>query len=246
MSRFGILTVEEVAQELHASPDFILKEMETGRLKAFRLDGEWRTTEESVHAMIAMLLGGAENKTGQTDSKEMSTETKGLPTMKQLTSMQWQRIDPFRHLWPTERGEPGNYEDYDEAYTLHLRVNDKSVPLVIGFCDREAAGMKNRRRAIVFWGVVGAAMVPVIEFSGANDFAKTGTMASVIRADDSRKHIGPNTPLPAGYDDVPTGIYNTLVVGPYASGSRCVIAHKTDFAVMVRHALLRSKQKGWL
>ena len=243
MSRsLNILTPEEVAEELQTTSEKVIAELEAGRLKGFQFAGEWRTTGSAVLHMVASLLGEDSNHVSTTDKTTRldSKEQKGIPTMKQLASLQWDRT-AFKHFWPTET-EP---EVYEEAYRIKTQVNGKEIPLLIGFCDREAAGMMNRRRAVVFLGEQAHTVYPLVEFTGSNDFDENGTMASVIRAD-GRKQCRPSQPLPAGYDDMPNGIYNQIVNGPYASGSRCVIAHNTDFAVMARHALLRAEQKGWV
>ena len=240
--RLNILTPEEVAEELQTTSEKVIGELEAGTLKGFQFAGEWRTTEEAVRAMIDSLSNETPNQVKTTIESESANneESKGIPTVKQLASLQWNRTT-FEHFWPTET-EP---EVYAEAYQITTQVRGKEVPLLIGFCNRKAAGMMNRRRAVVFLGKQENSVYPLVEFTGANEFDENGTMASVIRGD-GRKQCRSHQPVPSGYDDMPLGIYNQIVNGPYASGSRCVIAHNTDFAVMARHALLRAEQKEWL
>ena len=248
MSRkMNILSAEDVAEELQTTTDKIVAELEAGRLRGFRFAGEWRTTEESVRAMIDDLLKlsilSMERRTAinLNSAEDLDCQDqKGIPTLKQLTALQWNETT-FQHFWPTET-EP---EVYTEAYQITVQVKGKKIPLLICFCDRDAAGMAGRRRAVVFLGDKTQAVYPLVEFTGANDFSASGMMASVIRAD-ARKQCRANQPLPVGYKDMPVGIYNNIVSGPYASGSRCVVAHNTDFAVMTRHAILRAEQKGFI
>ncbi|MGI4788286.1 MAG: hypothetical protein ACRYFS_05495 [Janthinobacterium lividum] len=245
--RMNILSPEDVAEELQFTKEQVIAELEAGTLTGFKFAGEWRTTEQSVVAMIEAL-----SKQSVTSSiKEATASTsipedvdnqnqKGIPTLKQLTALRWNQTT-FEHFWPTET-EP---EVYEEAYQVKVQVKGKEVPLLICFCDREAAGMVKRRRAVVFWGDKTRSVYPLVEFVGANDFSATATMASVIRAD-ARKQCRADQPLPIGYEDMPVSIYNNIVSGPYASGSRCVVAQNTDFAIMARHALLRAEQKGFI
>ena len=245
--KMSILSPEEVAEELQSTKEQVIAELEAGTLTGFKFAGEWRTTEEAVRTMIEDLLKQSVIPTEKEITTSPNTkedldhqDRKGIPNLKQLTGLQWNKTS-FQHFWPTET-KP---EIYVEAYQVELRVKGKKMPLLICFCDRDAAGMAGRRRAVIFWGDTTSSVYPLVEFVGANDFDTTGTMASVIRAD-ARKQCRADQPLPTGYEDMPISIYNNIVTGPYASGSRCVVAQNTDFAVMTRHALLRAEQKGFI
>jgi hypothetical protein len=47
-----VLTVSLVAERLITSPDAVIAELEGGRLRGFKVGGEWRTTEEDLLAFI--------------------------------------------------------------------------------------------------------------------------------------------------------------------------------------------------
>ncbi len=164
--------------------------------------------------------------------------------MENFQSMSWVKQDGFTYLWPQtkgedENGEPlQNKETFDEAYQATIAVNGKETPFVIGFCNRAAAGMDERRRAVVFKGELGKTLYPQVEFAGANNFATSGTMVSTIRVE-GRKSIKPGETVPAVYADMPLAVYNEVVVGPYSMHCMAVVAYKTDFAVMLRHAVIR-------
>ena len=245
LNRINVFSPEDVARELQSTPDQVVAELEKGRLKGFKFAGEWRTTEEAVLAMIEGLTEQfAKISEEAVTKKPVSEKTdnqdqKGIPDMKQLSSLQWKQTT-FEHFWPTQT-EP---EIYPEAYQVEVEVKGKKISLLICFCDRDAAG-RGRRRAVVFLGSKDHAVYPLVEFTGANDFDETGTMASVIRLD-ARKQCRTDQNLPAGYEGMPVGVYNLIVKGPYASGSQCVVARYTDLAVMTRHALLRAEQKGFI
>lgn len=246
LNKINILSPEDVAEELQSTPDQVIVELETGRLKGFKFAGEWRTTEEAVLAMIEDLskqfatVSAEEARANKSVSEDTDfRDRKGIPKLKQLSSLQWKQTT-FQHFWPTET-EP---EVYAEAYQVEVEVKGKKISLLICFCDRSAAG-RERRRAVVFLGDKAHSVYPLVEFTGANDFNETGTMASVIRLD-ARKQCRTDQALPVGYGDMPVSTYNLIVTGPYASGSRCVVAQHTDLAVMTRHALLRAEQKGFI
>lgn len=159
--------------------------------------------------------------------------------MEQLKEMNWKQVKPFVYQWPKtlKEAQGAGREHYDEAYQSVVKTGGKEIPFLIGFCNRPGAGMADRR-VIVFKGEEGRTLYPLVESSGANDFATSGVMASIIRSAD-KKSVRPNEPVAPGYERMPIGVYNQVVVGPRSWNCRCVKARKTDFAVMVRHALIR-------
>ncbi|MEO7715588.1 MAG: helix-turn-helix domain-containing protein [Capsulimonas sp.] len=162
-----------------------------------------------------------------------------LPTLEELRELEWEPAQPFLHQWPNAKEK----ELQDTAFSQIIEIDGKHISLAIGFATRDTASMAARRHATVFWGDIGRTLYPLVQFAGANNFEETGLLASIIR-DGSRKTVPADAALPCGYEEMPVGIYNDLISGPYARKSRCVIAHKDDFAVMAKHALLRSQQKG--
>ncbi|BDI28602.1 hypothetical protein CCAX7_006530 [Capsulimonas corticalis] len=162
-----------------------------------------------------------------------------LPTLDELRELEWETAQPFYHQWPNSKEK----ELQDAAFTQIIEIDTKHISLVIGFATRDTASMPARRHATVFWGDIGRTLYPLVQFAGANDFENSGLLASIIR-DSGRATVAADAPLPSGYEDMPVGFYNDLISGPYTRKSRCVIAHKDDFAVMAKHALLRSQQKG--
>src|SRR5262249_29961199 len=146
-----------------------------------------------------------------------------------LADAQWRRVDPFEYQWPKKKTEPDKPpETYEEAYAMRVSLAKREVQLLIGFCNREAAGDKERRRAVVFlgyhtilhqykasfggWRPPGLhdvvwmgrlpSLYPLVEFSGENReaFAVTGRMASVIKLP-SGEHLRPGDPVPPEYAD---------------------------------------------
>ena len=242
--KLSVLQPGEVAEILKVTEEAVLAEFEAGRLKGFRIGGEWRTTEQFVLEMITsptnVPTGDSSQKLSSSVPFSAGSHRKGVPPMSYFQAMSWQQIDGFDYQWPHKAAEaPGtNLESYDEAYQSVITLNNQEVPFVIALCDRAAAGMPDRRRAVVFKGRAGHTLYPITEFTGSNDFAETGKMASIIRLE-GRKPVRPGDALPHGYEDMPTGVYNEIVVGPRAWHALAVVAHKTDFPVMVRHAVLR-------
>lgn len=102
--------------------------------------------------------------------------------MEQLKEMNWKQVKPFVYQWPKtlKEAQGAGREHYDEAYQSVVKTGGKEIPFLIGFCNRPGAGMADRR-VIVFKGEEGRTLYPLVESSGANDFATSGVMASIIR-----------------------------------------------------------------
>ena len=151
--------------------------------------------------------------------------------------VRWQAGALFHHVWPD-----GTKEKYDTAYEADVPLSSGTRHFVIGYTNRSAAGMKDRRRVIVFLGHV-PQITPIVEFSGTNDYAQTRRVASVIK-DPSNRHVRSQSQLPVEYQGVPTVIYSDVVIGKNAARSLAVLADNDDRDLMLRHAIIRAKYKG--
>ena len=236
-----VMSPTEVAEYLQITEAEAIAVLESGRIKGFQVGKHWRTTEQYVLDMINSAVGV--QTTAQTKAAgaaiSRNDDIEGVPTLQQLQQMTWRNVGGFQHNWPQTKDAPvDNIEMFDEGYEASTTINDEVVNFVIGFSNRQAAGMKDRRRAVIFKGRVGQALYPLVEFAGANDFATSGTMVSIIRMR-GRVPVKPGDILPDAYQGMPTGVYKEIVVGPYAWNCIGVVAHKTDFHIMVRHAALR-------
>jgi hypothetical protein len=240
--KISVLLPEEVATLLKTTSEAVIAEMEAGRLKGFRIGNDWRTTQQYVMDMISMPVHASGSTPAQRSAlPTIGPDTKGVPTLDQLKALHWQKLDRgMEYQWPRRADEPDgtNLESYDEVYQSTLDLDGREEPFVIAFGNRPSAGMNDRRRAVIFQGEIGGTLYPKVEFSGANDFAISGLMVSVIRRD-GRKPVRMGDALPADYKGMPTALYNQIVVGPRAWNCIAVVAHKTDFSVMLRHAVLR-------
>ena len=241
MSSFPVvLTLEEAAQRLRASPEQIAAELEAGHLDGFKLGDAWRTTEAALLAFM-----GISTPTPSERAPAMTATATAPPSVlvdfrTLLGNAEWRPIEPFDYQWPKEKGKVQPPEHYEEAYEARVKLAGREQAIRIGFCNRESAGDKNRRRAVVFLGTY-----PLVEFSGENSdaFAQTGRLASVIKLP-SGQHLRPGDSIPPEYDGFRLVTYNELVVGPYAAASLAVVAHKDELSVMAHHGLIRAYGKG--
>ncbi len=231
-----VLTLEAAAEQLRASPEQVKAELEAGRLDGFKLGDEWRTTETALLKFIGISIPNPPERT----SAMTATATEAVDFASLLAGTDWKAIKPFDYQWPKEKGKDQPPEHYEEAYEARVKLAGRDRVIRIGFCDRESAGDKDRRRAVVFLN-----QYPLVEFSGENNpsFAVTGRMASVIKLL-SGQHLRPGDPIPREYEGFPIVTYNQLVVGPYAAASVAVVAHKKDLGLMARHGLIRAHWKG--
>ena len=237
-----IFTPDEVAAMMKVSVKEVLNELEGGTLRGFRFAGQWRTTEDYLNERVGSqdLIKQGVDTTRELERRgatNQATEWE-IPTLEQLRSIQWNAIGAFDHQRPELRGKPLVPEHFDEGYRVVIMRNGVEVVFIIGFCRRDAAGLVGRGRAVVFRVGPRGTKYPVVEFVGANDYDVTGNMGSIILSG-GRRSVRPDEVVPAHYGDMPLGLYHEIVAGPRARHSRCVVAHRTDFPVMLRHALLR-------
>lgn len=243
MSSFPVvLTLEEAAQRLRASPEQIAAELEAGHLDGFKLGDEWRTTEAALLLFMGISTPTPNERTPAMTATVAAPAPPSSPVdfRTLLGDAEWRSIGPFDYQWPKEKGKVQPPEHYEEAYEARIKLAGREQAIRIGFCNRESAGDKNRRRAVVFLGTY-----PLVEFSGENSdsYAQTGRLASVIKLP-SGQHLRPGDTIPPEYDGLRLLTYNELVVGPYAAASLAVVAHKDDLSVMAHHGLIRAQSKG--
>jgi excisionase family DNA binding protein len=231
-----VLTTAEIAALTRTAVDDVVAELEAGRLRGFRIGTEWRVTENALRVFMEGELMSA--------SRKETIAAFGSVTLmsdrdKQLKA-QWTQRAKFAYTWPDGRSK----ETYDVAYEAEVALTSGLYHFVIGYTNRTAAGMRERRRVIVFLGTV-PRIVPVVEFAGSNDFDQTHRLASVIK-DRSGHHVRSDPQLPPEYQGMQTVIYSDVVVGPYAARSLAVLADSEDRDLMLHHALIRASYKGYV
>jgi hypothetical protein len=266
-----VLTVEAAAQRLVTTPEKLLTELEADRLEGFRIGDEWPTTEAALLKFMGICTTAPEERSAMMIAAPTKSARQSLNFASSLADADWRRVDPFEYQWPKKKTESDKPpESYEESYATGVTLAKREVPLLIGFCNRESAGDKDRRRAVTFlgyhpslypskirfggWQPPGLQDVvwmgrlphlyPLVEFSWENSeaFAVTGRMASVIKLP-SGEHPRPGDPIPPEYADFARTTYNQLVVGPYAATSLAVVAHKDDLNLMAHHGLIRARER---
>jgi hypothetical protein len=148
----------------------------------------------------------------------------------------WQPCEPFQFTWP-----PGNTENYTIAFETDVTLRSGTYHFVVGCTTRPSAGMDDRQRAVVFLGQP-PRLIPLVEFSGANDYAQTGLLASLIK-DTNNKRPRTEAEIPSDYKGMRTDIYRNIVQGRSASQTLAVVAHKDDYDLMLHHAIIRARYK---
>ena len=132
---------------------------------------------------------------------------------------------PFTYEWPNRRKE-----DFDKAY--EGKVGLKKI--VIGFTHSSMHG--KRRKTVVF-----VDRRPLVRFKAADDYDRSGLMASVVKTID-RKQLRPEDPVPFEYSGFRIELYRTYVDEPHTSKNMAVICKKDDLQTMAAHALIRADQ----
>lgn len=229
---FKVWTPEQIAECTQTAVEDVMAEIKAGHIACFHIGGQPRVTEAALQAFMAGDVhqpgDGAPGTAGQSPQLQSVA----------ISPVLWKPRSKFIYTWPDGKTK----EPYAEAYEADVSLSSGKHHFVIGYATREAAGIKDRRRVIVFLGHV-PQIVPVVEFCGANDFTKTKRVASVIK-DSGNKHVRSQAQLPAEYQALPTAIYSEVVIGPYAAKSMAVVADDNDRDLMLRHAIIRARYKG--
>jgi len=208
-----VYTVEETAEFLKTSTKTILDEIEVGRLEAFMVGSEWRTTDKSITEFISR--GG---------SKPAGT----APVRQPSSKLELQQVVAFQYTWPN-----GYTEEYPFAYEGMVSGDNRHFEVKIGIGERVAAG-KNRKRVTVFLNGR-----PTVEFAGADDFENSSLVASVVTLP-NKKRLKPHQPVPDEYRSFDIRRYDSVVKGPRAATTMAVVAKIDDFDTMVSHAIIRA------
>jgi excisionase family DNA binding protein len=213
-----VLTPDEVADYLKVSPELVLKELEVGRLRGFKVGSDWRCTDTALIEYI-----------GKNTSASASNQLEDRKSEHEITD--FIEIGSFNYQWPLAK------EYFENGYETTRTINNREYTFRIGFTDRQAAG-QIRRRVVVWmdnW--------PLVEFAGGNNYGIDGLLASVIKVE-SGKQLRPSGKIPDEYKDFRLARYDSAVRGPYASRNMAVIVSKDDLETMLRHAIIRAKWKG--
>jgi len=212
-----IMTIEEAADYFKIDKDVIVKELEQGYLRGFKIGAEWRFTEANLAEFI------------NRNHHSPSTEQLSSSTL-QYETTDFAEIGPFDYKWPV--GE----EHFESGYETARTINGREHTFKIGFTDRFAAG-RIRRRIIVWinnW--------PLVEFAGGNGYETDGLLASVIKTQGG-KQLRPSGKISEEYKNFRIARYDSIVQGPYASRNMAVIVQKDDLESMIRHAIIRATLK---
>lgn len=209
----NIYTVEEVAGLLKTDIQVVTKEIEVGRLEAFKIGTEWRVTGTSIADFI---------KNGGSLAGEDTTGK--LP----YSNLQLQKTLAFSYTWPDR-----SIEEYSEAYEGTVNVDSKQVLVKLGIGKREATG-RNRKRVVIFLDDR-----PTVEFVGVDDFSESKKIVSVVTLP-NRKRLKPRQTVPSEYRSFDLVRYNTVVTGPRAMSVMAVITNIDDLNTMVSHAITRA------
>lgn len=212
-----ILTPDELAEYLKVSVASIVKELEEGHIRGFKIGPDWRITDVS----LLEYLGNHHNVSIVGQSKALNPEG-------EITS--FNEVGQFDFHWP------GSEEHFENGYETSRTINGRTYVFKIGFTDREAAGQIRRR--VVVW----LDKWPLVEFAGSNDYESDGLLASVIKVK-SGKQLRPSEKIPDEYRNFQIDRYDSIIQGPYASRNLAVIVSKDDLESMLRHAIIRAKSK---
>jgi excisionase family DNA binding protein len=213
-----ILTPDEIADYLKVGSDAVLKELEAGHLRGFKIGSEWRCTDGTLLDYIGRNVNSL--LVNSASSRELVCE-----------STSFTEIGEFDYQWP------GGSEHFGSGYETTRKFNGRTYTFKIGFTDRLAAGQMRRR--VVVW----IDNWPLVEFAGSNDYESDGLLASVIKVEGG-KQLRPSGKMPDEYKHFHVARYDSVVQGPYASRNLAIIVSKDDLESMLCHAIIRARSKN--
>lgn len=209
-----VLTLKEVADYLKTDGDSVVKEMDEGHLRGFKVGPEWRCTDTSLLEYI-----------NRNHTISMASQSEN-PELKYDTS-DFVEVASFDYQWPTSQ------EHFESGYETTRNINGRTHTFKIGFTNREAAG--RMRRKLVVW----IDNWPLVEFAGGNNYEADGLLAGIIKVQGG-KQLRPSARIPEEYRNFRIARYDSIVQGPYASRNMAVIVHKDDLKSMLEHAIIRA------
>ncbi len=213
-----ILTPDDIAGYLKVSSSVVLKELEDGHLRGFKIRSEWRCTDAALLDYVGKNINSS--FVNRSESKKP-----------EYASASFTEIGNFDYQWPLTS------EHFENGYETTSKINGRTHTFKIGFTNREAAGQMRRR--VVVW----MDNWPLVEFAGSNNYESDGLLASVIKVEGG-KQLRPSEKIPNEYNDFRIARYDSMVQGPYASRNLAIIVLKDDLESMLRHAIIRAALKN--
>jgi hypothetical protein len=221
-----VLTLEEISSFLRVSKESLDLEINSGRLATLKIGSDVRILKHDFIEFLELAKGY--NRENAHPVNENGPATSRMPGF----DLQLEPSEPFSYKWPN-----GNQECYEEAYNGTIRTGSGVKAVHIGFAERASTG-KVRKRAVVFID-----KRPLVEFVGADDFEKSGSMLSLVKHKNG-KQVRPGERILPEYKHLKIEPYNDYVTGPHASSNLAVVCSCKDLSVMVEHALLRLRKGG--
>ncbi|MBN1690849.1 MAG: helix-turn-helix domain-containing protein [Dehalococcoidia bacterium] len=216
----NVLTPDEIASYLKVDVKMVLKEMEIGNLRGFKIGLEWRSTDTDILQYINSMQDSimrSKSPSGRQINREDRTD--------------FVEIGAFDYQWPKSK------EHFEKGYEATKLIGSRSYTFKIGFTDREAAGRMRRR--IVVW----RDNWPLVEFAGGDTYESDGLLASIVKLKNG-KQLRPSEKIPEEYNGFRTARYNSIIQGPYASRNMAIVVASDDLESMLRHAIIRGRQKN--
>jgi hypothetical protein len=172
-----------------------------------------------------------------------STITADAVSLKEL-AIQVEPMSGITYVWPD-----GEHNEYKDSIGATARQGDRKAHFIIGKAraQKEQLGQIRWRYNVFLASTPGntQSLTSVLDFVAGNNFDQDHPMASLIRHRDGRLVKGSDS-APPEYTEFRLAPFNSLVRGPYARSGLAVVASKDDIESMIRHAVIRAVQKGWL
>jgi hypothetical protein len=240
-----VLLIDEVADILRCSTQDVEAEIESGKLKAFQVSGQLRVLESELHRFVS---GSPPVQVhapfaGEKGADRSSTVPPDSSIDNRLHILV-ESMPAFTYVWPD--GEPNEYKS---PLSVTVESQRRKAYFVIGKARPPKKQLGQLRWRYNFFltstPCSSQGLISVLDFVGGNQFDHDHLMASLIRNRDGRL-VKESEAIPPEYMDFRLDQFNKIVRGPYARSGLAVVAEKDDIRTMIRHAVIRAIQKGWL
>ena len=156
--------------------------------------------------------------------------------------MKTEPVEPFQFTWPD-----GQSSDYKDPVAVTARTDGKTAHFIIGKVNVPSLGRRRWRYNLFLTTAPRKTqgLLPVLDFVSTDDFNETQRLASLVKYRNG-KMVRTSEPVPQEYASFELAQFNELVDGPYSRSGLAVVSRADDVDTMVRHAIIRSIQRGWL
>jgi excisionase family DNA binding protein len=218
MSLPELYTIEDAAKWLKVSPEAVECEINSGRIAAFKIGGEWRIADTILRGLVETTL----------NRESKSVEPIWEPNFSLSQSAE------FDYKWPSDY-----VEHFINVHEGQFKVGDELFSAKTGECKREAYG-RERKRIVIFFNDY-----PNTEFVETDNPADH-FFTFLPGNTNPRQHLRPGETIDRKWQSFTICEISEVVDGPRTGNGLGIVLPYDDLVNMVRFARLKAYLRwGW-